>query len=133
MTLPDPVGLDHAAEAIQAIPFKLDEVVNGLATIAAMMSPTLSHIPTLAPRIDGTWGVFCWKCSAEQNTYVNPCDVSAGPDTREWPPEVMTAAESTRDGRLEAVRNHCANVVLSEVGNPALEAFARQLITLLNG
>jgi hypothetical protein len=42
------------------------------------------HWPAVAPRADGSWGVFCSGCSTAANDYVYLCLIRE-PDG-EWPP-----------------------------------------------
>lgn len=39
------------------------------------MDDLVSHIPTIAQRSDGAWGVYCIACSRIVEDYVFPCRV----------------------------------------------------------
>lgn len=44
------------------------------------------HVPEIAARKDGSWGVFCGECSAVADEYVYPCLVGTW---KQAPPEVL--------------------------------------------
>jgi hypothetical protein len=44
------------------------------------------HVPQIAMRSDGRWGVFCASCSHHRGDYVNPC--IKYPDA-DWPPPIL--------------------------------------------
>lgn len=44
------------------------------------------HVPQVAQRSDGRWGVFCASCSHHRGDYVNPC--VKFPDGG-WPPAIL--------------------------------------------
>jgi hypothetical protein len=56
-----------------------------------VMQEILPHLPTIAPKVDGSWGVFCWACTRAANDYTYPCQQTDG-KSELWstvPPELM--------------------------------------------
>lgn len=51
------------------------------------------HVPQVARRSDGRWGVFCAACSHSHGDYVNPCHAFT---QDEWPPPILEATDATR-------------------------------------
>jgi len=47
------------------------------------------HVPQVARRRDGRWGVFCTACSREASDYINPCQAWT---QVEWPPPILEAS-----------------------------------------
>jgi hypothetical protein len=45
------------------------------------------HVPAVARRADGTWGVWCVACSEREQDYTYPCDENTRTD--DWPPDVL--------------------------------------------
>lgn len=71
-----------------------DEVVQAAAEGSERNHPDLAgHVPTIgalaAP--EGAWGVFCLRCSADEQQYIYPCKI----DPEDWPPRVLVPAETT--------------------------------------
>lgn len=72
----------------------MDEIIGRIhpTVVRAIEQRAAQHVPVVAERRDGTWGVFCWACSYTAEDYVNPCRLG---QRARWPEPVLSAVSSS--------------------------------------
>ncbi len=77
-------------EALVSLPLVLDRVAGALEKVAHNTHPTTrGHVATVLKKTDGTWGVFCFGCTAETSEFTYPCRLLHTGEVDMWPPGVL--------------------------------------------
>lgn len=79
----------------------------------AKLAAAIPHVYSVAPKLDGTWGVFCLACSHAVSGYVYPC----GANLRDGktPPAVLIAPSKMAEFARMAERLQTTNSALAYI------------------